>query len=363
MPNGTAITLKDKGGLQQLLDAPQMRQSIADVLPRHLTPERMAKMVLIACSRQPKLYECTRESIAKAIITASELGLDCSGTLGSGYLVPYFNSKIGASEVQFIPGYRGLIDLARRSQQISRIEAQVVYDQDDFVCEFGLEPKLVHRPYMGADRNESKEKIRCVYGIAELRDGSKQLEVMTAAQIEGIRKRSRAGDSGPWKSDFSEMARKTVVRRLCKYLPLSAEMEKALVAENDAEAELVDVIPQEVSPKAGANALHKKLTTKPDEPPSDDIDDMEAVQGMIEQQDAAAEQPEPEPAEKPISEHDKVVIMLMEKDGVSEEVARARLERWAGPYSKKGFNSVAAGKLPGLVSLIKAGQVTCKESE
>lgn len=248
--------VENKHGLQSLVQ--QMQGAIADVLPRHVTPERVAKMALVAASRQPKLYECTRESLAKSLMTASELGLDCSGTLGSGYLVPYWNKNIRAREAQFIIGYRGLIDLARRSGQISQIEAHVVYENDDFDIQYGTDPCIVHRPNMDGEPGEMK----CVYAVAVLRDGTKQTEVMTRSQIDGIMRRSSSKDQdgnpyGPWVTDYTEMARKTVVRRLCKYLPLSAEMETALAAEDS----IIDLPSQPIR-----QSLRDRLQVLPDAP-------------------------------------------------------------------------------------------------
>lgn len=226
---GKVAVVADKGTLEHLMNNGTFQASLADVLPKHLTPERVVKMALVAASRQPTLFKCTKESFLQAIMKSAELGLDCSGTLGRAYLVPYFNSKVGAYECQFIPGYQGLIELARRSGNIARIESRVVYEKDAFTVEYGLDQKLIHTPSLVADRGD----MQCVYAIAELMDGSRQLEVMTMDEVERIRNRSKAKDSGPWKTDYAEMARKTVIRRLAKYLPLSTELQKAFEADDE----------------------------------------------------------------------------------------------------------------------------------
>lgn len=222
-------TVSDKGTLEALMANGNFQSSLKTVLPHHLTPERVVKMALVAASRQPLLYKCTQNSILQAIMKSAELGLDCSGTLGRAYLVPYFNSKLGAYECQFIPGYQGLIELARRSGNIARIESRVVYENDAFDVEYGLDQKLAHRPAIGVERGE----MRCVYAVAELTDGSRQIEVMTMEEVEAIRNRSKAKDNGPWKTDYPEMSRKTVIRRLAKYLPLSTELAKAFEADDE----------------------------------------------------------------------------------------------------------------------------------
>ena len=231
-------------GLKGLANA--MKSRIAAVLPKHVTPERMLKALMVAASKNPAIFDCTQESIVKSLMDASSLGLDCSGTLGSGYLIP-FNKNTKAPngqwerrrELQFIPGYRGLIDLARRGGQIATIEAHAVYAQDKFLLEYGTDSKLKHEPYLGAER---REEFICFYAVATLRDGTKQIEVMTLADVTRIRDAAMAKNrqkepSGPWADHFAEMARKTVVRRICKYLPLSPELEKAFASEDDAYGE------------------------------------------------------------------------------------------------------------------------------
>lgn len=220
--------------LSQLLERADIQAKLAAVVPKHMNPKRLAKMALLAASRQPELLKCTQGSILQAVMTAAELGLDCSGTLGSGYLVPYFNKKIGAQEAVFIAGYRGLIDLARRSGDIKSISARVVYKQDVFELEQGLEEKLVHRPALDNDRKD--EDITGAYVVAHFKDGGTHLEWMGRVEIDKIRSRSKAGDFGPWKSDYPEMCKKTVVRRAVKYLPISIEAAQ-LIAEADTEIE------------------------------------------------------------------------------------------------------------------------------
>ena len=230
-------------GLQGLANA--MKGRLAAVLPRHITPDRMLKALMVAASKTPALFECTQESICKAIMDASSLGLDCSGTLGSGYLVPFNKSMKDAQgrwqsrkECQFIPGYRGLIDLARRGGQIADIQVHAVYNQDTFTIEYGTSPEIKHTPYTGADR---ANEIIGVYAVAFFKDGGKHPEFMTIADInvirdETMRKNRQKEPSGPWADHYIEMAKKTVIRRLCKTLPLSPEVERAFALDDEARA-------------------------------------------------------------------------------------------------------------------------------
>ena len=240
------VPVKNKGALKALLG--QMEGSIADVLPRHLTPERVIKMALIAASKTPKLFECTGESIMQSIITVSELGLDCSGTLGSAYLIPY------KTQCTLIIGYRGLIDLARRSGAIQSIAAYVVNETDFFSWTVGEKP--VHQPNLDGDPGA----LRLVWAMATFKDGGYQVDVMRRDEIEATRARSKAAHNGPWVTDYNEMARKTVVRRLCKYLPLSPELEKGLAADQEFD---FDAHRAQSDAKRGTAALMERLAETP----------------------------------------------------------------------------------------------------
>lgn len=194
------------------------RKTLAEVLPRHLTPERIIKVALAAFSKTPKLQECTIESVAQSVMMAGELGLEAGGALGHAYLVPYGNA------CTLIVGYRGLIRLARQSGEIDSIEAHPVYEKDKFKLRYGLQQELEHEPYLAGDPGP----LLFVYAVARLRDGGTQLEVMTKAQVDKIRGMAKGGNSKAWSDSYDEMARKTVVRRLCKYLPLSPEKAEPL---------------------------------------------------------------------------------------------------------------------------------------
>jgi len=259
------------GTIRDMLE--KSRDRIGDVLPRHMTPERLIRVALAATSRTPQLLQCSPKSLVLAVMHAAQLGLEAGSPLGSAYLVPYRN-KNGGYDCQLIVGYRGLIDLARRSGDIMKIEARIVHKKDSFKCLFGTENELTHEPYLKGDAGE----VTAVYAVAKLRDGDTQVEVMTREQIDGIRNRSRAGRSGPWVTDYEEMARKTVVRRLAKYLPLSPEMNNAL--DLDARAEMgdsgVDIIdielPEEVhveaaEPQSRNDEVRAMLAKKIEEEP------------------------------------------------------------------------------------------------
>ena len=227
--------------LKHLLN--QSKEAIASRLPTHLNADRIIKVALTAINKDTKLLSCTRESITLSVMQAAELGLEPGGSLGEGYLVPY-NCKVKDErgqerwemQAKFIPGYRGLIVLARRSGEISNIYAEAVYKGDKFDVELGLNPKLVHVPDYDSDLRDDEKNIAFTYAVAKFKDGSYQFVVLSRKQIEKLRARSKAATSGPWVTDWEEMAKKTGIRRLSKYLPLSVELAKALELQEKAES-------------------------------------------------------------------------------------------------------------------------------
>jgi recombination protein RecT len=220
-------------------DLESLIPSLRSVVPKHVTPERLCKVVLSATARTPDLLLCTRTSIVRALMQAGELGLEIGGLLGEAYLVPY-NNKITEhgkpdrweKHAQCLIGYRGLMKLARQSGLIQSISARVVYAGETFHVDLANET-VSHMLQLDVDRSD--ENIVAAYAIARLKDGGTQIDVMSRRELDAIKARSKSGNSGPWVSDKSEMCRKTVVRRLYKYLPVSTELQNAL--ELDAETD------------------------------------------------------------------------------------------------------------------------------
>lgn len=245
----------------------KMKDQISAALPRHLTAERMIRVVMTAVQKTPALLECSQMSLIGSIVQSSQLGLEPDGVLGHAYLVPFNNKKTGQKECQLIPGYKGLLQLARRSGEIKTIAADVVCEKDTFKFSKGLHPVLEHTPSW----DESPGPIIAAYAVAELKDGGHQFEVMWLRQIEGIRKRSKAETSGPWFTDYEAMAKKTVLRQLCKLLPASVELQTAVALDEHADVGisqttgvLLDGIPD--APRPGTRLSLSELTQSEKEP-------------------------------------------------------------------------------------------------
>lgn len=240
MSTTTAVTkyqpkeiVATRAKLRDLVTSDAMRDAVKSVAPSHCDPSRLLRMAITAASRNTRLLECTQESILKALIEAGTLGLDCSGLLGRGYLVPYKNRMLSAKakatvyEAQFQAGYLGLCDLARRDPSVVTLYPKAVYSSDEFEYEEGLEPRLVHKPDLSSEANQCKETLRLVYAVCVFTEGFRQAQVMTIAEVERHRQRSRAANEGPWATDYIAMAMKTVVRQLCKFIPQTPEMVRA----------------------------------------------------------------------------------------------------------------------------------------
>jgi recombination protein RecT len=207
---------------------PQLQEALPATAKRYLTAERMIKIATMAVSKSPLLLDCTRVSLLSSIMEAASFGLDF-GQLGQAYLVPRWNKKVNGYEASLIIGYRGLIALSRRSGDLRSITAQVVYEKDEFELDLGSGKPPIHRPFLHGERGMPI----AVYAVAWLVDGGTACDYMTWADVMKIKNRSQArtksGDiTGPWATDEDEMARKTVVRRLAKYLPMSVELADAI---------------------------------------------------------------------------------------------------------------------------------------
>jgi recombination protein RecT len=236
--------------IQQQFQAPAVIESLKAATPNtlanYLTPERVTRMVMSSVSRNQTLLKCSPISIAKAAADAVRLGLEPGSALGHAYLVPFKNSNAQTWDAQFIPGYRGYIALARRSGVIKSVAANVVYEFDRFILDLASGERPSHKPYLGKD---GRGKPIAVYAIADFVDGGHHLDMMTIAEIMEVRDKSPAAKSGPWVTHFTEMARKTVIRRAAKYWPLSTEMADALEHERKIDiGDFRDVINGSLSP-------------------------------------------------------------------------------------------------------------------
>ena len=262
-----AAAKKQRPALVRILLSPGFKNQLATALPKHLTADRMARIALTEVRKNPALLKTQPESFMGSVMQAAQLGIEIGSALGQAYLVPY------GDQCTFILGYRGMIDLARRSGQVLSLNAYVVREGDDFSYQLGLHPDIHHIP--SPEANRIKQPITFVYAVANLQGGGYQFEVMSRADVEAVK--AKAKSKKIWDNYFEEMAKKTVIRRLFKYLPVSIEAIQAttLDAKRDAGEEIK---PEDVIDIN--NVTEADFTEIPDE---------ESVQKEVESNPPAAE--------------------------------------------------------------------------
>ena len=224
-----------------------MSPEIKNALPDVITPERFTRMALSTLNNNVKLRECAPVTFLAAMMNAAQLGLEPNTPLGQAYLIPYRNH--GQMECQFQIGYKGLIDLVYRNPNIQTVQAQCVYENDTFEYELGLEPKLVHKPAL-TDRGS----LILVYALWKAENGGYGFEVMSKADIDAHARRysqSYNSSSSPWKSNFEEMAKKTVIKKCLKYAPLRSDILRAVSTDETIKSsisvDMSEVAPDEVA--------------------------------------------------------------------------------------------------------------------
>jgi len=325
VPQGKASPHRaDKRDLRSLVLQPGMMGEIKRALPRHLTPDRMARIVATAVRTTPHLGECTEISFMGCVLQASQLGLEPNTPLGQCYLIPRRNRKRGGIfECTFLMGYQGMLELATRSGRVSGISAQVVYDGDLFEHEEGLDPKLRHRPSEEAER-ESRP-VTHVYAIARLREADPVFQVLSRAQINARRKRSASANDGPWVTDFDAMARKTAVRALWPWMPKSSEMGvvEALEQAGDRGISQVEVLDPSV-----IEALERQGLTEA-EPVADeaepDPDPVEAVAARVQELAAKLREVDPEAVDNALTGAPHEAAALSALQGLEANLEKHRM--------------------------------------
>jgi len=230
-----SMSVDQMGGssVQQFFEA--NKTSIAAVLPRHMNADKMLKTTMTALRTTPGLRECNVASLLGSVIVCAQMGLEPNTPLGHAYLVPFKNKKAQRKEVQVIIGYKGYIHLARNSGEIVSLSGEVVYrreiDEGLFVLRKGTNGYIEHTPILDGDPGE----IAGFYAVAQFKGGGYQFEYMPRSKVDAIMLASQSGGQyGPWKDHYEEMGRKTPIRRLAKYLPLSMELANAVALDDTA---------------------------------------------------------------------------------------------------------------------------------
>lgn len=215
--------------LRSVMQGDQFKNALAEALPKHLPPDRFLRVALTCLTRTPKLGDCDPASFFYAMMTLTQLGIEPDGR--RAHLIPF------GKTVQLIIDYKGIAELVMRSGIVSNLHADVICDKDEFEADVGQIKR--HK----VNYREPRGEVYAVYAVCRFKDGTEKADIMTKAEVESVRARSRAGKSGPWVTDWNEMAKKTVFRRLSKWLPFSPDLIRAIEAGDDG------IIPMETAPQ------------------------------------------------------------------------------------------------------------------
>lgn len=243
-----------------------MKGQFAAALPSHIPVDRFLRVALTAVNRTPKLADCTQESLLEKLMDLAQLGLVADSVSGQAYLIP-FKDKHRGLIVQLIVGFQGLTELAYRHPKVKSIRWSVVYEEDKFKWEEGLNPVLRHIPSSKEDRG----RLTHAYAIGEL-DGGRTWIVLTKSEVMAAKSRSRSADSdySPWNTDEPAMWAKTAVRRLAKQLPKSNELMEAMSRDDDKDYDM-DIEASVVPSKLLEQSTVEKIPEKPQEPEKEPV--------------------------------------------------------------------------------------------
>jgi recombination protein RecT len=254
-----AVIDEVRGALTKM--APQFKAA----LPAHVSVEKFQRVVMTSLQMNPDLLNADRRTLFMAATRAAQMGLLPDGREGA--IVTF------GKAAQFMPMVAGIMKLVRNSGEISTWSVQAAHQNDNFEVVFGDDERITHKRAL-----KDRGPLIGAYSIVTMKDGEKSREFMDIDEIEAIRKRSRSGNAGPWKTDYEEMAKKTVVRRHSKRLPMSTDLD-GLLREDDelfmpAPTDASEQ-PQEAAPKGRASRLSKVAEQAPQQPHNDGVIDME----------------------------------------------------------------------------------------
>lgn len=218
----------------------KMEEQIKEALPKLMDVSRFSRCMLTAIKNSPAIMKCDKITVLASMMMAAQLGLEPNSPLGQCYLIPY------GGECQFQFGYKGWLNMVRRSGEVGNIYAEVVYENDEFELNLGLDRDLKHKPELNGDRG----KPVMVYAVAQLKDGDKPFIWMPKSEVESIKeeatKKMKYANMSPWNHprNWSEMWKKTAVKRLCKLLPLSVEVQNKLAQDETVKKEIASDMTQ-----------------------------------------------------------------------------------------------------------------------
>ena len=224
-PKAAQAVAKKQGTVLDYLNNERFKNELASALPKFLDTDHFVRSAITEFRLNPALSECSVPSVLGYFMQAAATGLEPASVLGQCYPVPFNNKKTGQREVQFLISYKGMLSIARRSGEIASVIAEAVHEKDEFVLEYGMEPKLIHKPFIDGDPGA----FRGAYCIVRFKGEGVEpvIKYMPKSEIDKHRARSKASSYGPWVTDYEAMALKTVFRSVFKWLPISIEQIQA----------------------------------------------------------------------------------------------------------------------------------------
>lgn len=297
----------------------ELDNAIPPAVKKVLTPDRMMRLVLTAMRQVRNLDQCTFPSLAGALMVSAQLGLEPCTPLGHCYIIPRRNGKTGQYEATFQLGYQGMLELSYRTETIKSVTAKAVHANDEFVYEEGLDDKLIHRPYLGGDRGP----VIAYYAVIKFVNGGHAFDVMTFSDMANHIERFAPRDyktqkiTGPWSTDFDEMAKKTMIRRLFKMMRKSTDIvakatiyDERVIDRDQATSELrpqfdpppvVAQIPARSAPDSAYDDIDAEVADEPEtesEPAREEPPAPKAVKATPRKKAAPAAEKTAEPAAK-----------------------------------------------------------------
>lgn len=310
------------------------KSQLAMALPKHITPDRVLRVVLTSMNKNPKLYECSPQTVMAGIMQAAQLGLEIDGRNAS--LVPF------KDQAQLIIGYQGFIELAYRHPKVLGVRAKVVYEKDKFVYDEGLNPKLEHTPYDGEDPGA----LKYAYAICNMEGGGAAFVVVNRREVMKAKKSARGSDKpdSPWNQHEASMWMKTAVRRLAPFMPKSVEMSDALSVDSESTIDVeAAVIPQgrvgsqttepseSAKPVAGKTITERAAEEKKAAEATPDPESEQPSNPPAAEPQTPASEPEPSAADNPAPKAETKPAAKAEASGPSANDIRKNLIARANP--------------------------------
>lgn len=231
--NGTSVEQSRAARLASFKDMlDRMAPEIDRALPAHLTAERMARITLTQARQAPDLLACTAESLAGAVLTCAQLGME-PGPTGEAFFIPRRN-KHGVWEASFELGYKGMAKLFWQHPLAKYLNTATIRAKDEFDYDLGTTPFLRHKPNKG-DRGEPEGHWYAVYLLT---NGGFGFAVLDKPAVERRRRASKQPNGFGWANNYNEMAEKSALRDAFDTMPKSPEMARALAWDGEVRTNL-----------------------------------------------------------------------------------------------------------------------------